>query len=66
MKEKRYLVTFTKYIYARNDNEAKFKTVKFADQNDCGIIKIVEFPFASFDTRLVHKGNLNIFENKII
>ncbi len=64
--DKRYTVTLDAYLYARNDTEAKIKAAKLAEflrtleDNDAQIMDV------SFDSRVVHEGRLNIFENKLI
>jgi len=65
-KEHRYILTTSRFIYARNDNEAKLKAAKFAKETDSSVEKLEEFPFASLTTRLVTDKDLSILENKII
>lgn len=65
-KMKRYYITLEKEIFARNDNDAKVKAAKFAAENDCITTELVSNPFGSLESRVVHKGTLTIYENKII
>ena len=71
-KQKRYIVTADFYIEARNDNEAKVKVAQWAEEfrqelnNQAAILELHEAPFGSLTTKLIHKGNLTLFENKII
>jgi hypothetical protein len=72
MKEKRYTLTLDMYVYARNDREAMVKAAKIADElrnkedNQAKVSTLDETPFASCEIREVHKGRLDIFENKLI
>lgn len=71
-KETRYTVTLDSYLYARNDREAMVKAAKVAeflrtlDDNQAQVLELHKTPFASLDCKLVHKGKLTIFENKLI
>ena len=71
-KTKRYIVTVDFYIEARNDQEAKVKAAQWAEQfrkeedNQATILTLHEAPFGSLQTKLIHKGDLRIFENKLI
>jgi hypothetical protein len=72
MKEKRYTLTLDMYVYARNDREAMVKAAKMAEElrnkedNQAQVLTLDETPFASYTIREVHKGRLDIFENKLI
>ncbi len=71
-KEKRYTVTLDAYIYARNDREAMVKAAQLAEKirneegNEAQVLELHSTPFASFISKLIHKGRLTIFENKLI
>lgn len=73
-KSKRYTLELDTYLYARNDKEAKViaaKFLEFLNKNidtisDAKSISLHETPFASFNCREVCKGNLMLFENKLI
>lgn len=70
---KRYAVTLDAYLFARNDKEAKVKAAKIAeflrtmdDNNQAQTIRLDETPFGSLNSRPVHEGKLELFENKLI
>ena len=66
MKERRYYVTVNKPIYARNDNEAKVLAAKFAEETEAWVTELIEQPFGTIKSRVVHSGSLTIYENHII
>jgi len=72
-KEKRYTVNLSSFVYARNDREAMKKAAcvakhlnEFYGDSYSKVTALYETPFASLDLRLVHEGNLTLFENKLI
>lgn len=71
-KETRYAVQLDAYLWAKNDKEAKVKAAKIAEylreleDNQAKVIRLDETPFASCAIREVHKGRLDLFENKLI
>ena len=70
-KDKRYTITLDAYLYARNDREAMVKAVQFveslneAEDNQAKVLELSETPFATLSSRLIHKGKLTLFENKL-
>ena len=69
---KRYTVTLDAYLHARNDREAMVEAARLAeylqkaDDNQAQVLKLELTPFTSLCHRLVHKGSLTLFENKLI
>jgi len=68
----RYTVILDAYLHARNDREAMVKAAKIAefiqtlDDNQAQVLELRETPFVSGYSRLIHKGRLTLFENKLI
>lgn len=59
-KEKRYVATYTVYVYAKDDNHARSKAKMIESKErekypaqDCKVEKLESAPFASFDIREV-------------
>ena len=59
-KEKRYVATYTMYVYAKNDKHArsKAKMIEASEYSkypaqDCKLEKLESVPFASFDIKEV-------------
>ena len=69
---KRYTVTLDAYLHARNDRTAMVEAARLAeflqkaDDNYAKVLELHEAPSALCDSRLVHKGSLTLFENKLI
>ena len=69
---KRYAVNLDAYVYARNDREALVKAAKMAEylrkleDNQARVTEVYYTPFASFIRKLIHKGSLTFFKNKLI
>ena len=59
--EKRYVVTFEKYIWAKDDNDAKEQANQFAvdeqlkNDDQCRVKEIVEQPFGTFENRKIYE-----------
>lgn len=59
--EKRYVLTFEKYIWAKDDNDAKEQANQFAvdeqlkNDDQCQVQGIVEQPFGTFGNREVYR-----------
>ena len=57
MKDRRYVATFTAYVYARNDNHARSKAEMIANRQrvkyggDWALEELTEQPFASLISR---------------
>lgn len=70
--DKRYTVNLNAYLYAEDDEAAKIEAAKIAKflrtygDNRAQIIDLNENPYGSLNSRQVHKGNLRLFEGKII
>ena len=73
-KDKRYTLDLSGHIYAHNDREAMLISARIKELIESEIesiqnLKVTELtktPFASFDFTTVHKGDISIFENKIL
>ncbi len=59
-KEKRYVATYTVYVYAKDDNHARSKAKMIESRErekypaqDCKVEKLESVPFASFDIKEV-------------
>jgi len=68
----RYTVTLDAYILARTDREALVKAALMVEEmrkkedNQTQVISVESTPFGSVVSRLVHKGRLTLFNNKLI
>jgi|AntAceMinimDraft_9_1070365.scaffolds.fasta_scaffold04611_4 hypothetical protein len=69
---KRYTVILDAYLHARNDREAMVEAARLAeylqkaDDNQAQVMELEETPINSYNHRLIHKGRLTLFENKLI
>lgn len=71
MSKRRYTVTLDAYIWADNDDQAKYQAAKMSeflrtlDDNQAQTVRLDETPFASLDSRLVHEGRIEIYNSKM-
>jgi len=59
-KEKRYVATYTMYVYAKDDNHARSKAKMIESREkekypaqDCRLERLTLVPFASWDVRVI-------------